>query len=109
MVAEIGDEVVGFMIYELHKNRLNLVSLGVDPNYGRRGIGSEMVSKLTSKLSPDRRNRITCCVSDSNLDAHLFLRSLGFKATRVLRGVGCDGSDEYEMVYRVNREVVIDE
>lgn len=104
MVAERGDEVVGFMIYELHKNRINLLVLGVDPNYGRRGICSAMIDKLVSKLSPhpDRRNRITLCVVDDNLDAHLFFRRLGFKASRVHRGTGCNGSDEYEMVYRVN-------
>lgn len=109
MVAELGDEVVGYMIYELHKKRLDLIVMAVDPGYMRRGIGSTMIGKLTSKLSFDRRNRITCCVSDSNLGAQLFLRDQGFKAVCILRGVGVDGADEYEMVYRVNNEVLIDE
>lgn len=109
MVAELRDEVVGYMIYELHKRRLDLIVLAVDPGYSRRGIGSAMIEKLASKLSPLRRNRITCCVSDSNLHAQLFLRDQGFRAVGVLRGAGIDGSDEYEMVYRVKEEVVIDE
>jgi ribosomal-protein-alanine N-acetyltransferase len=110
MVAELDKEVVGYMIYELHKNRLHLIVFAVDPSYARRGIGTNMIGKLKSKLTPERRNRITCCVSDCNLKAHLFLRSMGFKATRVLRGAGADGTDEYEMVYRVKvNEVASDE
>ena len=83
MVAECGDEIVGFMIYELHENRINLIVLGVDPNYGRRGIGSAMIEKIVSKLSVGRRNRITLCVQDNNLDAQFFFRVLGFKAVRI--------------------------
>ena len=101
MVAERGDEIVGFMIYELHNNRIDLLALGVDPNYGRRGVGSAMIDRLISKLSPGRRDRITCCVVDVNLDANSFFRSLGFKASRVHRGTAAGGMDEYGMVYRV--------
>ena len=85
MVAEVGDGTSGFMIYELHKNRLHLLSLAVDPIYQRRGIGSVMLRKLTNKLSRDRRNRIMLEASERNLDAHLFFRKIGFKAISVLK------------------------
>lgn len=85
MVAEQDDEVVGFMIYELHKNRLHLLNFCVAPQARRRGIGTSMVEKLSSKLSQDRRNRITLEVRETNLIAQLFFRHQGFKAISVLR------------------------
>jgi ribosomal-protein-alanine N-acetyltransferase len=85
MVAERDDEVVGFMIYELHKNRLHLLNFCVAPSVRRHGVGSSMVEKLSSKLSQDRRNRITLEVRETNLAAQLFFKQLGFRAVSVLR------------------------
>ena len=56
MVAERDDQVVGFMIYELHKNRLHLLNFCVDPAGRRSSVGRSMADKLSSKLSHDRRN-----------------------------------------------------
>src|SRR6516162_7356196 len=78
MVAEQGEKVVGFMIYELHK------------------------AKLLSKLSSHRRTRITLEVRETNLPAQLFFRSQGFKAIRVLRSFYEDsGEDAFLMQYRL--------
>ena len=33
MVAEEDNQVVGFMIYELHKNRLHILNFAVDPQH----------------------------------------------------------------------------
>src|SRR6516225_8667977 len=35
MVAELGERIVGFMIYELHKNRLNVLDFAVHPEFRR--------------------------------------------------------------------------
>ena len=58
MVAEQNDRVVAFMIYELHKTRLHLLNFAVAGDRRRQGIGRQMVEKLISKLSPQRRTRI---------------------------------------------------
>lgn len=102
MVAELNDEVVGFMIYELHKNRLHLLNFAVAFPHRRTGVGTAMVDKLIGKLSSDRRNRITLDVRETNLSAQLFFKSLGFKATGVLRGFYKDSpEDAYTMQFRV--------
>ncbi|MCA9192340.1 MAG: ribosomal protein S18-alanine N-acetyltransferase [Planctomycetales bacterium] len=85
MVAECDEQVVGFMIYELHKNRLHLLNFAVSVDFRRRNIGTCMIEKLTSKLSADRRNRILLEVRETNLDAQLFFKALGFRAISVLR------------------------
>ncbi len=85
MVAERNDQVVGFMIYELHKNRLHVLNFAVHQDYRRLKIGQSMVEKLMAKLAFQRRNRILLEVRESNLDAQLFFRNVGFRAISVLR------------------------
>lgn len=91
MVVEKDDEVVGFMVYELHKNYLNIINFAVHPNYRRMRVGTTMIEKLYGKLSYDRRNRLVLEVADYNLDAQLFFKQLGFRAISILR-------DHYEDV-----------
>jgi ribosomal-protein-alanine N-acetyltransferase len=102
MVAEQGEKVVGFMIYELHKAKLHILNFAVHPGCRRAGVGGQMVSKLISKLSSHRRTRITLEVRETNLPAQLFYRSQGFKAVRVLRCFYEDtGEDAYLLQYRL--------
>src|SRR5206468_12938766 len=71
MVAEQGEKVVGFMIYELHKQKLHILNFAVHPTCRRSGVGGQMSAKLMSKLSSHRRTRITLEVRETNLTAQL--------------------------------------
>lgn len=106
MVAEFEEQVVGFMIYELHKTRLHLLGLAVSPLLQRQGIGSVMMQKLLSKLCQQRRHTIACEVRESNLKALYFMKACGLRAVKVLRGY-YEESDEdaYLMRYRLNMPV----
>jgi ribosomal-protein-alanine N-acetyltransferase len=102
MVAEQGEKVVGFMIYELHKAKLHILNFAVHPQFRRGGIGAQMVAKLISKLSSHRRTRITLEVRETNLGAQLFFRAQLFKGVRVLRSFYDDsGEDAFLMEYRL--------
>lgn len=104
MVAEHQDRVVGFMIYELHKTRLHVLNFAVARSASRSGVGNQMVSKLTSKLSGQRRTRITLEVRETNLPAQLFFRYCGFRAVSVLHKFYDDTpEDAYLMQYRYQR------
>lgn len=101
MVAEQGDQVVGFMIYELHKNQLHILNFSVSPEARRGGVGSQMIRKLIGKLSHQRRNKILLEVRETNLEAQLFFRKSGFRAVTVLRDYYEDTTeDAYVMQYR---------
>jgi ribosomal-protein-alanine N-acetyltransferase len=101
MVAEHEERVVGFMIYELHKNQLHILNFAVHAEFRRRGVGRQMVAKLMGKLSHQRRNRILLEVRETNLLAQLFFRDLGFRAVTVLRDFYDDTTeDAYLMQYR---------
>ena len=107
MVAEHNERVVGFMIYELHKNRLHILNFAVHEQMRRRGIGSQMIRKLVSKLSPQRRSRIMLEVRETNLSAQLFFRDIGFRAISLLRDFYEDTTeDAYLMQFRYVPSVV---
>lgn len=104
MVAEVSDRVVGFMLYELHRNKLTLLNFAVMPEKQRWGVGTAMVRKLKNKLSEQRRNRIELAIADFNLPGQLFFRAMGFKATKILAAHSEDAAgndvDCYHMEYR---------
>lgn len=93
MVAEWKEQVVGQMIYELYKDRLHIVNFGVDPDYRRRTVATQMMLKLQGKLSQERRNRIVVGVPDAMLGMQLFLKNVGFFAEEI-------DDEEYRFVYR---------
>ena len=103
MVAELNEVVVGFMIYELHKNRLHILNFAVHQDYRRSGVGRSMLHKLVGKLSYQRRSRILLEVRETNLPAQLFFKSAGFQAVSVLREFYEDSpEDAYVMQFRHN-------
>lgn len=105
MVAEAGDRVVGFMIYEIYKSHLQVLDFAVDPASRRRGVGRQMVAKLISKLSGHRRTRVDLLVRESNLPGLVFFRGRGFLAVGVEREHYPDtGEDAILMRREVDRE-----
>lgn len=84
MVAEHGEKVLGFVIYELHKTRLHILNLAVIRERWLEGVGRQMIDKLIGKCSPQRRTRITCEVRETNLPAQLFFQHCGFGAVTMI-------------------------
>ena len=77
------------------------MNFAVNPEVRRHGVGNAMVSKLIGKLSHERRNRIMLEVRETNLEAQLFFKSLGFRAISVLRDFYEDTiEDAYLMQFR---------
>jgi ribosomal-protein-alanine N-acetyltransferase len=94
MVAEHDGRIVGFMIYELHKAKLQILNFAVARHCRRRGVGGQMVEKLVDKLSQQRRNEIALEVRETNVPAQHFFHSQGFRAVRVLRDHYADSSED---------------
>ena len=109
MVAEYGERVVGFMIDELHKNKLHVLDFATHPEFRRQGVGHQMVGKLVGKLSSHRRTRIALYVRETNLASQLFYRVQGFRAVEVAREHYQDtGEDAFVMQYLFDESVLDD-
>ena len=99
------NRIVGFMVYELNKNRIHILNFAVAPDVRRFNIGTQMLDKLVAKLSTSRRNRVILEVRETNLDAQIFFRENGFRAVSVLRDYYQDTTeDAYLMQYRYHPE-----
>jgi [ribosomal protein S18]-alanine N-acetyltransferase len=110
MVAEHGERIVGFMIYELHRNKIHVLDFATHPEFRRRGVGRQMIAKLVGKLSTQRRNRIALSVRETNLAGQLFFRVTGFRATDVIREHYPDsGEDAYLMHYHLDESLLEEE
>ena len=108
MVAEVDHQIVGFMIYELHKARLRILNFAVAPEARRLGVGSQMVGRLIDKLSQQRRKEIILEVRETNVAAQLFFKNRDFRALSVLRNHYDDtAEDAYYMCYRLESEQAV--
>src|SRR5438093_10740218 len=58
MVAEYGERVVGFMIYELHKNKLHVLDFATNPEFRRTGVGRQVLAQLVSTQSSRCRTKV---------------------------------------------------
>jgi ribosomal-protein-alanine N-acetyltransferase len=102
MVAEHGERIVGFMFYELHRSKIQVLVFATPPDARRQGVGRQMVAKLIGKLSSQRRNRIALHTRETNLTSQLFFRSLGFRAVEVAREHFQDtGEDAYLLAFQL--------
>jgi ribosomal-protein-alanine N-acetyltransferase len=109
MVAEHDGRIVGFMIYELHKSRLQILNFAVGVLFRRSTVGRQMIDRLITKLQQQRRKDIVLEVRESNLTAQLFFREHGFMSVHVLRHHYDDtAEDAYVMCYRLDRSEVSD-
>ena len=105
MVAEHNHRIVGFMIYELHKDKLHILNFAVCEDARRRGVGSQMVLRLVDRLSQQRRKEIVLEVREGNVPAQMFFQKQDFRAITILRAHYDDtAEDAYIMRYSLAAE-----
>lgn len=92
-------QIVGYMIYELHRTHFQIVNLAVHSGNHRRGVGKAMIRKLADKLHPGCRAKITCGVRESNISALHFLKAQGFRAVSLLRDQYIDSPEDMILMH----------
>lgn len=102
MVASYDSRIIGYIVYELHKDHLHVLNMAVSPEFHRRQVGTGIINNLIGKLSHTRRTKITLDVRETNLAAQLFFRATGFMATSVIRDFYDETpEDAYQMEWRL--------
>lgn len=94
LVAERGEDVIGYAIYGLSKKRLHLLRFAVASQARRKSVGALMMKKLQTKLDPEHRSHLTITLRETNLGGLLFLRRLGFRATGITRSYYADTEED---------------
>ncbi len=85
VVAEVGGEVVGFMLGDLRSGEFGLDEasgwievLGIDPDHAGRGIGRAMGEEMLARYRQRGVRRVRTMVDQSMPDVEAFFARLGF-------------------------------
>lgn len=87
--------IAGYCVYQLLKNRILILNIAVHPEDTRCGYGRSMIEKLAAKLDAEKRASLVVETKESNVNAQLFFRAVGFRMTRTLSDYCGDGEDAY--------------
>lgn len=100
MVIELDDIVVGYIIYQLRRSSIHISKLCIARRWRSRRFGEAMIAWLKNKLDPPLRRRIVIEVPETNLNAQLFFRAMGFRCVAIMRGYYKESDDDaYSMIY----------
>ena len=98
LVAEAGEEILGFLIFEIQRDRFYILKMGVIPGKRQKGVGTALLNYLRERLS-GARTIIETDVRESLAlvgEAYKFYQKHGFK------GAGMD--HEFFKVYAENAD-----
>lgn len=111
-VIEKNNKIIGFIIYELLQKGFYVINVAIDPDYRRCGYGKALLSQLIEKIkhSTDdadhsKRYYVNAYISEDKYEAHLFFRSMNFKAISVEKNFFNDEDgdfDAYHFVYKLS-------
>ena len=104
MVTEYEDQIVGFVVYQLHKKFLGISNLAVKKDCQRMGVGTQIINKLKNKLSRQRRTQLRFLIRETNFGGQQFLAAQQFKACGI-QPAPWEETDEdgYKMLFAINR------
>ena len=101
IVASSGDRVVGYVIAIKDGREGVIQSIGVLPEFRRRGAGEALMRSAIDRLS-GKVEKVRLLVAVDNPGAIDLYRKLSFEETgKTVRGYYPDGSDAVEMVKRL--------
>ncbi len=100
-VALVNGYVVGYQVYELYSDRIDLANIAVAPAWRRRGVGRLFINRLKARLNGAiERPALFIDVRESSVNTQLFLKACGLLCVRILRN-HCElpTEDAYRFTY----------
>jgi [ribosomal protein S18]-alanine N-acetyltransferase len=105
ILGEINERIVGYVLFWLLPNEIDVHNLAVHSEFRRRGIGRLLLQQVVIEARCRSSNRVTLEVRQSNVSAQKLYESLGFTTTAVRRGYYSDnGEDALAMALEVKPE-----
>lgn len=98
ILAEMNGKIVGYVLFWLLPESVDIHNLAVSREYRRRGLGRVLLHKVIGEALRQSRSRVTLEVRKSNLAAQKLYESAGFIATGIRKGYySDDGEDAFTM------------
>jgi [ribosomal protein S18]-alanine N-acetyltransferase len=101
-LAEIDSRIVGYILFWLLPDEVDIHNVAVHTEFRRRGLGRRLLQQAITDARDRGSSRITLEVRTSNLPAQRLYESLGFLVTGVRKGYySDDGEDALLMTLKV--------
>lgn len=84
VIEDETGRVVGYVVYRIGANHINLMNIAVHPEDTGCGYGKALIDDIKGKLHQDRRTKISAEVCESNVVGQRFLKRMGFRCVRTL-------------------------
>jgi ribosomal-protein-alanine N-acetyltransferase len=94
VLAEIDGEIVGYILFWLLPDVVDVHNLAVRGEYRRRGIGRLLLHQVIAEALRRSSARVTLEVRKSNLPAQKLYESAGFVATGIRKGYYSDDGED---------------
>ena len=94
ILAEMNGTIVGYVLYWLLPETVDIHNLAVSGEYRRRGVGLTLLQKVVVEALGQSSARVTLEVRKSNLAAQKLYESAGFVATGIRKGYYSDDGED---------------
>lgn len=85
LVIEVGEKVVGFLMYVPAFRHFEIISIAVHEKYYRKRVGTLLIRKMIHLTRSHFKDKLILMVRESSLVVQLFLKFNQFKAVSVER------------------------
>ena len=102
LTATIENKVVGFCVYALYKKEIEIMDIAVDPLYRRLKVGTSLLLRLISKLSINRRFRLSAVCEEGDFTSHTFFSKSNFRLMSIYpnyKGLATAYHFQYNLVF----------
>ncbi len=96
VACERKRRVIAYAIYALGDDYVRIMDVVTTPRRRRRGVARAMLDYIASCHVSRARDRLVCQISERNVRAQLWLRSIGFRCTRSVPEGWDVGEDAYD-------------
>jgi [ribosomal protein S18]-alanine N-acetyltransferase len=102
-LAEINGRIVGYVLFWLLADEVDVHNVAVHSEFRRRGIGRLLLDQVVGEARRRGSIRVTLEVRRSNTAAQKLYESIGFVTTGIRKGYySDDGEDALAMVLELN-------
>jgi ribosomal-protein-alanine N-acetyltransferase len=93
-LAEIGGQIVGYILFWLLPDEVDIHNVAVHRDFRRRGLGRSLLERVVFEARDRGSARVTLEVRKSNLAAQKLYESTGFTVTGVRKGYYSDDGED---------------
>jgi [ribosomal protein S18]-alanine N-acetyltransferase len=104
-LAEVNGRIVGYILFWLLVDAIDIHNVAVHSEFRRRGIGRLLLDKVILEARRRGSTRVTLEVRRSNVVAQRLYESIGFVTTGIRKGYySDDGEDALAMALQLGAE-----